>query len=172
MDRVKEMKEFLHDTEEILLKERIDKIKIICMRKENIKKEIQTIVDRLTMGKTEGCIAISFLRSSYITGSYEVCIAFYMDEPFVEENPDCKYYSLRLFFDGVEDELQYMIKELGNKYIRITASEKEEVRRWFIDEIYTGLGIVFKMMLVDMQIKEDIDVFYGNYMDELELLRK
>lgn len=66
MDRIKEMKDFLHDTEEILVKERIDKIKMICMREENIKKEIQTIVDKLTMGKAGGCVAISFLRSSVV----------------------------------------------------------------------------------------------------------
>lgn len=172
MDRIKEMKDFLHDTEEILVKERIDKIKMICMREENIKKEIQTIVDKLTMGKAGGCVAISFLRSSYITGSHEVCIAYYMDEPFVEENLDCEYYSLRPFFEGIEDELQYMIKELRNKYIRIMASEIEEIRKWFMDEIYTRLGSTFKMMLADMQVEEDINVFYGNYMDELELLRK
>lgn len=171
MDRIKEMKDFLHDTEEIMVKERIDKIKIICMREENIKKEIQAIVDRLSMGKTGGCIVISFLRSSYITCSHEVCIAYYLGEPFVEENPDCEYYSLRPFFDGIEDELQYMIKELRNKYIRIMASEIEEIRRWFMDEIYTGLGIIFKSILADIQDKSDIAVFYGNYMDELEPLR-
>ncbi len=171
MDRIKEMKEFIQDTEQVLLKERIDKIKIICISEENMKREIQVIIERLTMRKKGGCIVISFLRSSYITDSHEVCIAYYTDEPFVEDEPDCGYYSLHSFFEGIENDLQYMIKELRNKYIRIMSSEKEEIRRWFMDEIYTRLGIVFKAILVDMQTKEDIDVFYGNYMDELEPLR-
>lgn len=171
MHRINEMKEYIKETEEILLKERIDKIRLICMNEENIKRGILTIIEDLTIGKTGGCIVISFLRSSYITGSYEFCIAYYTDEPFVEEEPDCGYYSLHLLFEGIEDDLQYMIKELRNKYIRIMTFEKEEMRRWFMDEIFTGLGIVFKSILVDMQAKEDIEIFYGNYMDELAPLR-
>ncbi len=170
MDRIKEMKEFLQDAEEILLQQRIDKIKLICMSEENTRREIQTIIDGMTMERTGGCIVVSCLRSSYITGSHEFGIAYYADEPFVDEEPDCVYYNLGLLFEGIEDDLQYMNKELRNKYIRIMASEKEELRRWFMDKIYMRLGVVFKPIIKDMQNKRNIDIFYGNYMGELELI--
>ncbi len=80
------------------------------------------------------------------------------------------YYNLGSLFEGIEDDLQHMNKELRNKYIRIMASEKEELRRWFMDKIYMRLGVVFKPIIEDMQNKRNIEIFYGNYMDELELI--
>lgn len=49
---------------------------------------------------------------------------------------------------------------------------KEEIRRWFLCNIYMQLGSVFKIIFKDVQSQKILDVFYGYYMGELELLRK
>ena len=115
---------------------------------------------------------ISFLRSSYITESHEFYIAYYFDEPFVEEEPDSRYYDLGLLFEGIDNDLECMNKELGKKFIRILSSEKEEIRRWFVDNIYIGLGKSFKLLFEDIQPQRNLEVFYGSYMGELELIGK
>ena len=168
MDRINEMEEFLQEAEEILLKERMDRIKSICMNEKDIKEEVLTIVKELAAERTEGCIVISFLRGSYVTGSHEFCIAYYEDEPFVEEEPDSRFYSLRLLFEGIEDDFIRMNKELGNKYIRIFASEKEEIRRWFMEKIYMRLGEILKLIFEGVQTDKNLDIFFGNYMGELD----
>ena len=172
MDRINEMKKFLYNIEESLRKEWISKIKRICMNDKMIKEEIVNIVKELTAGRETGCIVLSFLRSSYITGSHELYIAYYSDDPFVEEEPDNRYYGLHSFFEGIEKILQCMNKELENKYIRILASEKEEIRRWFMCNIYMQLGSAFKMIFEDIQSQESLYVFYGNYLGELDILGK
>ena len=75
------------------------------------------------------------------------------------------------FFEGIE-KIFNISKELENKFIRILASEKEEIRRWFLCNIYMQLSSVFKIIFKDVQSQKILDVFYGYYMGELELLRK
>lgn len=172
LERIKEMKNFLECTEEDLLKKRMDKIQSICRNEEKVKEELHEIIEELTEGKEAGSIVISFLRSSYITESHEFYIAYYFDEPFVEEEPDSRYYDLGLLFEGIDNDLECMNKELGKKFIRILSSEKEEIRRWFVDNIYIGLGKSFKLLFEDIQPQRNLEVFYGSYMGELELIGK
>jgi len=65
-----------------------------------------------------------------------------------------------------------MNKELEKKYIRILSSEKEEIRRWHIDNIYRRLGEIMQLLFEDMLPQRGLDVFYGCYMDEFELIGK
>lgn len=137
------------DVDEIytdLLEKRMDKIQSVCRNEEKVKEELFEIIGELAEGKEAGSIVISFLRSSYITGSHEFYIAYYFDEPFVEEEPDSRYYSLGLLFEGIDNDLDCINKELGKKYIRIMSSEKEEIRRWFVNNIYIRLGKIFKLL--------------------------
>lgn len=167
MDRIEEMKDFLHDAEECILEERIQRMKACCKSHESIKQEIVYIIDGVIMNRQEGYVVISYLRSSYITGSHAFYIAQYADEPFVEEEPDSVYYSMGSLFEGVEEDYRRLHKLLESKYIRIMASEKEEVRRWYMDNIYSKLYEVFKLLLADTKYK---NIFYGSYMDELKSL--
>ena len=167
MDRIEEMKDFLRDAEKGMLEERIRMMKAYCKSHENIRQEIVYIIDGVIMNHQDGCVVISYLRSSYITGSHAFCIAQYTDEPFVEEEPDSMYYSMRVLFEGVEDDCKKLNKLLESKYIRIMASEKEEIRRWHMEHIYSELYDVFKLMLADTKYKE---IYYGGYMDEVRAL--
>lgn len=167
MDRIEEMKEFLRDMEEGMLEERIHRMKAYCKSHENIRQEISYIIDGVIMNRQEGCVVISYLRSSYITGSHAFCIAQYADEPFVEEEPDSLYYSMSALFEGVEDDCQKLNKALQSKYIRIMASEKEEIRRWHMQHIYSKLYEVFKLILANTKYK---NIYYGGYMDDVQAL--
>lgn len=170
MDRIEEMKIFLQEAEVSLLEERIKKIKSRCINNKKLKQEIMILIEGVVMERIEGCVVISYLRSSYVTGSHEFYIAYYANEPFVEEEPDSIYYGMRLLFDGVEDDLECLIKLLENKYIRIMASEKEEIRRWYIQQIYRKFYEVFKLLLTDMQKEKCGNIFYGSYMGEIKQL--
>lgn len=167
MDRIEEMKDFLHDAEKGILEERIRTMKAYCQDHKNVSQEIACIIDGLIMERETGCVVIAYLRSSYITGSHAFYIAKYADEPFVEEEPDSVFYSMGSLFGGVEEDYKRLHKLLEGKYIRIMASEKEEVRRWYMEHIYCKLYEVFKLLLADTKYK---NIFYGSYMDELKSL--
>ena len=69
---------------------------------------------------------------------------------------------------GVEQDLENMNGKLRQKFIRIMASEQEEIRRWYMDEIYRRMGGVFRKEWGNREKEGQVDIFYGNYMDSVE----
>lgn len=166
MERITDMKTFLQERKEFLLKERIKKLKSTLTYEES--KELESILKELVSEGEGGRLLIVYLRSSYITGSHNFYIAFYTGEPFVEEEPDNVVYSMQEIFQSVEDDWVDMQKKLQEKFIRIMDSEKEEIRRWYMEELYRCAGILFKEWLEDMKSEKNTEVYYGSYMDEVE----
>lgn len=172
VNRIDEMKTFLQETKDKLLTERLKKIEEYCQSQGKAKtEELQAIVQGLMWERRKGNLVISYLVSSIVTGSHEIFIAFYSGEPYVEEEPDGIYYSLSSFFQGIEDELLTMHKTLGNKFIRILDYEKEEIRRWYISQIYINLTSIYKIIFKDFQKESDINIYYGSFMGEIALIQ-
>ncbi|MDE6951980.1 MAG: hypothetical protein K2P64_13855 [Lachnospiraceae bacterium] len=171
MNRAEEMKEFLQETKESLLKKRLVIIEDFC-RKKGISKveEIQAIVQGLLWNQREGCIVISYLYSSVITGSHEFFIAIYSGAPFVEEEPDGVYYSLNFCMQEAEEDVWLMNRVLKEKFVRVLNSEKEIIRRWYILQVYGKLAVIFKLILKDIKEESGIDIYFGSYMGETELI--
>lgn len=50
----------------------------------------------------------------------------------------------------------------------LTISEVSTIRRWLMGKIYMRLGEVLKLLFEGVQTDKNLDIFYGNYMGELD----
>lgn len=173
MDRIDQMKEILTEKKNLLINNRINKIEKayfdnIC----NIKTDLEKALRNLASSREGGRLAISFLRSSYIVNSHEFYIAYYKRDIFVEEEPECIYFSLQPLFSGTEEDLKEIIEELHKRFIRVLSAEKEEICRWYMEHIYSQFVYVMETALNCMEIKTGIPIYYGEYMGNLKLIGK
>ncbi len=169
LDRLEEMKEYLGQEKEQLLMQRMEEAgRRFGDKGCGCKADLEVIIKGLAMGRAEGSVVIASLRSGYITGDGEFYVAYYADPPFVEEEPDSVCYSMKELLHGVEQDLENMNGKLRKKFIRIMASEQEEIRRWYMDEIYRRMGGVFRKEWGNREKEGQVDIFYGNYMDSVE----
>jgi len=172
MERVDEMLLLVADEmdSKLLLRQQEMMDKIYPEHFDHLKDVLQHVCS-LAVEKEKCSTVISFLRSSYITRSHKFKIAVYSGEPFVELNPSYENdASLAVFFEAAtEQDIQDLIKKVGEKYIRITAAEKEEIRRAYMEKLYRGSIIVFQALMKDdtVQMHTDIKVYFGEEMGEL-----
>ena len=110
------------------------------------------------------------MRSSYIANSHEFYIAFYEEEPFVEEEPDCIYFRMKEVFDGLEEDWRELDEALHQHFIRIISGEKAEIHRWYTERIYQALDRIMKETVENMGKDKGISVYYGGYMEELKAI--
>ena len=170
-NRLAEMKEFLREDVESLRRERRKKMDAIYAGSgQGIKNDLEAVLKGFAVENEEGRLIISSLRSSYITGSFDFYIAFYADEPFVEEEPDSVCCSMKFLLEGIGEDLECMEKKLRKQFIRVMSSEVEEIRRWYMEEIYGEFEGIFRRLLEDMKEERHVDVFFGSYMDRLEAI--
>lgn len=166
MERIEEMKVFIRDLLESSIKKRIQQAiqRSLGDQKgiEGLKSAMQSLVD-----DRKGCLCISYLRSSYITGTDDFEIAFYEGTPFIESGPECFYYRPVHAFTGIEEDLQSLGAQLRKGFIRIISGETEEIRRYYMERLYEQCGDVFLSIMKDWEW-EDIEIYYGEYMGELK----
>ncbi len=173
MERISQMKEFIEAKKNVLIKERINKMKYLFIENiDNKKSELQNILKELSKNKNEGKLVISYLRSSYILSSHEFYVAFYEEEAFVEEEPPCIYFDLNPIFDGVDVDLRKLDQALHENFIRIFAEEKEEIHRWYMEQIYMQFVHIVGAMTEGITEEGETEIYYGGYMDALEFVSK
>ncbi len=169
LERLEEMKEYLRKEKELLTRERLKRMEDrFSDNVYHLKADLAAVLKGLAMERKEGSLVISYLRSSFITEKGEFYIAYYSGEPFVEEEPDSVFYSMKELLEGIEDDWDIMNRKLREKFIRFMTSEQEEIRRWYMDGIYEGMGRIFQAALESAEGEKQVGVFYGNYMDRLE----
>ena len=170
MERIGQMKEFMEARKNVLIKERINKMKYLFVENiHNKKSELENILKELSKNKNEGKLVISYLRSSYILSSHEFYVAFYEGEVFVKEEPPCIYFNLKPIFDGIDEDLRKLDQALHKKFIRIFAGEKEEIHRWYMEQIYMQFVHIVKAAIEGIIEEKEIEIYYGGYMDALEV---
>lgn len=160
LERVDDMKDFLAETVDGFLKERLLNLQNVFRVK------LKEAISELAKGKQNGIISICYLRSSIITGSHEFYIAYYEDEPFVEEEPEAIYLKMQSFLEEAEEDCVKINRILGNKYIHFFSSEKEEIHRWYLHLLYQKFGILMENLFEKVTMTGDIPVYYGGYMEE------
>lgn len=129
-------------------------------------REMQVLAEE----KQAEVLVISWLRSSYVTGSNKFKLACYETEPFVEEEPVCRFYGISAFFKFVDDDIQSFRQHLEKQYIRILKSEMEEIRRTYMERLYRKCMLFFQMAVDAWKVQSEvtgIKVFYGEEMGEL-----
>ncbi len=169
MGRFTQMKEVIGEKVDLLIEKRLQKLeKALTSKEENIWRDLESVLRELTSDKKEGSLVISFLRSSYITNNQEFYIAYYEEEPFVEEEPDCIYFNMKRAFSGIEEDWNEIDEVLHQKFIRVFAGEKEEIHRWYMGRIYIALENIMKTAVEKMHKIGAITVYYGGYMEEIK----
>lgn len=166
MKRLGEMKEFLKEKKEETEGRRMEEMENGWIRdRDNIQSGLAAALQSLAAGRTEGAIVIAYLRSSYILRSHDFYIAYYEEEPFVEEEPECLYFSFAPLFHEAETDWAILEKEMEGHFIRILDGEREEIRRWYMEGLYREFGDVLEKTLPERGEGEGIGVYYGSYMD-------
>lgn len=173
MERVGQMKEYLEQKADFLISERIRKMESLYIDNVgNIKHDLEMALKKLVRDKGEGKLVISYLRSSYLLGNFDFYIAYYEGEIFVKEEPDCIFFNMQSGFSGINEDMQEMDKSLHSKFIRISQGEKEEIQKWYIEQVYKKFIYIVKAAVERIDGDKKIEVYYGGYMDEVELIYK
>ena len=171
MERMPHMKETIGEKADFLRNVRLQDIEsLLDGDKASVRKELEHALEQLASDKKEGSLVICFLRSSYIANSHEFYIAFYEEEPFVEEEPDCIYFRMKEVFDGLEEDWRELDEALHQHFIRIISGEKAEIHRWYTERIYQALDRIMKETVENMGKDKGISVYYGGYMEELKAI--
>ncbi len=164
LERIEAMESFLKEEKEGLLKRRLAEIESMLQGDAGgVYGRLKAAFHELTPEDGRGVLALSYLRSSYITGRHEFYLAFYTGEPFVEE-PDGLYLDMKSVFEAAEDDLREMNRRLGEEFVRIIPAEKEEIRRWYMGQLYGRFGEVLESLSED----KGREVYFGGYMEELK----
>lgn len=166
MERLDAMKAYLQGTPDALVWDAFVEGRLNAIRTK-FAEAVDASVKKLAGQRTDGVIAISYLRSSIVTGSHEFYIAYYIGEPFVEEEPEGMYLDLHHIFEDVEADCAEIIRILGRKFVRMLDSEKEEIRRWYLCQLYEQLGTGSVPWAEETQAAVKIPVLYGGYMERL-----
>lgn len=115
------------------------------------------------------CVVISFLRSSYITGSHKFKLAAYEGEPFIEIHPLYRMISLDFLYQESSQELAKLTEKLKDKFINVTATELELIRQAYMEKLYQSSKVLFTRMVE--KVSENTGktkVFFGEEMGEIE----
>lgn len=168
LERIQEMKSSVCKLKDELKEKRLYSMREIFVDGKEGKTVLKKILTELMKEKTEGALVISYLRSSYITGSHNFYIAYYLEDIFVEEEPVSAWYSMKSAFRGVENDWKELYKALEKNYFHILEAEKEEIRRWYMGFLYADIEKILQLILAVDGQESGMDVYYGGYMDSVK----
>ncbi len=111
-------------------------------------------------------LTISYLRSSYITGSHIFLVTCQKEILFLEEDPPEEELDLSELFTGVDQDTERLETELNQEFIRVSEGERESIRRWYMELLYAHLGEVLKATIQKKGYLTEVPLLYGGYMEE------
>lgn len=62
----------------------------------------------------------------------------------MKEEPDCIYFDMQSGFAGIDEDIQKIDERLHGKFIRISQGEKEEIHKWYIEQVYKKFIYIVK----------------------------
>lgn len=120
-------------------------------------------------------VIISPLSSGVITKSYELQIALFDQDLYLNENPLCFYWTPGFIYRDVDKDIEAYRKIASQEMIRLRKDEVNEVRRryvlchayismFYMDKI---ISKIFEMPVWKKVASEDVKVLYGTYMEQM-----
>lgn len=152
-------------------KKRMKVIKEEYQKKKSVyKKQIKEICENFTQAENR-IIIICYLRSSFITRSHNFLIEAYQKEIFMEENPPYVLYSFKELLDLSECDIKILEQKIRQEFVRVLSSEIEEIRRYYMEELYQKMCEIFEEMIKELKEEwkgQSILIFYGEQMGKIK----
>ena len=164
MSRVAEMIDYLKDDIEQGLEEW--KLKILNINDIKVKEAFATMKTKVETD--DACIVITYLRSSYITGTHQFKIALYENEPFISEPTLHKLVNLSPLFTRVSETIDKFTRKIKSQFIRVLSHEIEGIRRFHMEYLYQNSYYFFEKVTGKTGDDEgSIPVYFGEEMGEI-----
>lgn len=77
---------------------------------------------------------------------------------------------MKPLFQTMEEDFKEIDRRLEKDFLRPIAAEKEEVHRWYVWQVYNGFGAVLKLFFKNIEEEQGKKVYFGGFMDQLELI--
>ena len=162
LDRSGMMKEFLSEKINGLKRERLKEVREkFESNVGNVRKQFESVLGVVTSGAERESVVISYLRASYITETHEFYVGVYEGEPFVEEIKH-GFISVKPLLENVEKDLVELDQALEREFFRLIAAEKEEIHRWYMEQLYQEFRTVWGF--------KGKNIYFGGFMDEIILI--
>lgn len=115
-------------------------------------------------------LVISYLHSSIATRSYEYEFSLCNELLYVDRNRISAYWYPEFLYLYTRDQEEFLQKELQKKFIRVKKYETEILRRELFSSYWGIAKEYFGELTADIKKKENLRVYYGEHMGELESL--
>lgn len=118
------------------------------------------------------------LQSSGYTGSYEMSVGMSNAMLYLDEHASCTYWKPEIIYHGVEEDMEKVRQILKNKYTHIEEYELLRLKQNFLSDDWNlfceALGklaekLAEKMKDSPLQLEDEIQILYGDYMDRLDV---
>lgn len=171
MKRIPEMRAFLETGVNELLNERLRAVEEALLKNRmDIWDRIEKVLSRQSIfvhcHQEYEKITISYLRSSYITGSHMFLVTCQKEMLFLEEDPPEEELDLSELFTEIDQDIERLEAELNQEFIRVSEGEWETIRRWYMELLYAHLGEVLEVAIQKKQYRTEVPLMYGGYMEE------
>lgn len=121
--------------------------------------------------QTKEYLIITYLRSSYVTGSHKFKIAVYKGEPFVEPPRFYEYFSMKQLYENINLEMDVFTNKIKQQFHNVLDSEIEEVRRDYMEALYMDSVVFFERVIQGIENKPDgIEVFWGEEVGDIRII--
>lgn len=138
------------------------------------------IVHCRQMKKSVKYIIISILDSSILTKSYDLQVAFYGEKIYADDMPVCVYWKPMLAFSKLEEDMIFFKQKVSEKEVRIKDYEMDIIRDKYLINHYFFILLFLLQVVPDLferdvqlsNIKDDVQVMFGRYMEKPILIYK
>jgi len=117
----------------------------------------------------EASIVITYLRSSYITGTHQFKIALYENVPFMNEATLYRLVDLTPLYQRTPELIDQLTKKIRFQFKRIMPYEIEEIRRFCMEYFYKNSCFFFEKVLENIENDaETISIYFGEEIGQIE----
>ncbi len=185
MDRIKQLEEIAEKWLQIRYKENIQKIEEqYHLHKQEVDQNCTDImIDGFyccqQLNKKVKYIIISVLESSLLTRSYDLQIAFYDEQLYLDEIPIFKYWKPMLIFSGIDEDMLFLKKKA--RIVRLKEQELDQIRKKYVMNHYFDTMLYLRQTvppIIETKVEKyncienEIAVLFGRYMERPILLYK
>lgn len=166
MERLQEMYDSVEATIQTEIEKRLSSWdKILLTQTET---HVKNFFNHINEKEQKGHVVITYLKSSYVTGTHHFKIALYKNEPFTNLYPVHIYMDMTMLFQNIEKDFSVINNELNDNFIRIKKGEYAEIKRCYLEQLYMKSCEVFNRILKDEKIEtQERIVLFGEELGEL-----